>query len=289
METQKIYFDDTYAHYAQAGAGASSVVVLHGWGASLKHWEWLLPVLAEAGYTAYALDLLGHGEAPRLGRDYAVERYYTYLCRWIATLNIQTPVLLGHSMGGYLGLQYALDHPGAVRGLILVDPVYTHQQFHSYYQFIWRLLSGLDMRTWGEILLRRIPAWLIEAVDYLNRYGISDAPASLRRQVALDYKRADPLIVQTLLTVGDLRPRLDQLVAPVLLTWGCQDQVLPPDSFEALAGLLSAPSLHCFTDTGHNPHLTRAWNFAELILAFLEHLEEPGAQPEVAGRSHCTI
>lgn len=273
METQDICFDTSYSHYAQAGKGELKVVVLHGWGASLKQWEWLLPIVADAGHTAYALDLLGHGQAPRLARNHTIKDYLDHLRQWMKVLNIQQPILLGHSMGGYLGLEYALEHPGAVRGLILVDPLYSHYQLDTYRQFARRLLSEPQMLTVGEFLFRHTPAWLIEASHSWNRNDFAGVPTSLRRQVALDYKRADPRIVHTLPTLGDLRPHLGHVTIPALVVWGCRDQLLPHDSFETLVDLLPMAWGHCFTDIGHNPHLNRAPDFIKLILAFLHQVK----------------
>jgi pimeloyl-ACP methyl ester carboxylesterase len=273
LETQTIQFDDSYAHYAQAGEGGATVVVLHGWAASLKQWDWLLPILANSGHTAYALDLLGHGQAPRLSDGHAIQDYVDHLSRWMRALHIRQPVLLGHSMGGYLSLRYVLDHPGAARGLILVDPLYSYHQFYGYHQFAWQLLSGLEVLTLGEFFFRHTPRWLIEAGHYWRR-DIADAPATLRRQVALDYKRADPRIVQTLPTIGDLRPYLGQVRVPALVTWGCRDQLLTPHSFESLVDLLPMAQGHCFTDMGHSPHLARPQGFVELTLDFLSRPED---------------
>ncbi len=273
MKTQIVYFDGSYAHYAQAGDGGPPVVVLHGWAASLKQWDWFLPALANAGYTAYALDLLGHGQGPRLSHDHTIEDYVDYLSRWMRALDIRRPVLLGHSMGGYLSLRHALDHPGAVRGLVLVDPLYSYHQFYSPHQFAWRLLSELEVLTLGEFFFRHAPLWLIEASHYWNERDVADAPAALRRQVALDYKRADPRIIQTIPTISDLRPRLGRVTAPALVTWGCRDQLLSPNSFESLVDLLPAAQGYCFADIGHNPHLARPQSFADVVLAFLNRLE----------------
>jgi len=249
------------------------VVVLHGWAASSKQWEWLLPTLADAGYTAYALDLPGHGQAPRLPQGHTIEDYARYLSRWMQTLDIQQPVLLGHSMGGYLSLRHALDRPGSVRGLILVDPLYSYHQFYHRHQFAWRLLSEVEMWTVGEFFFRHAPLWLIEAGHYWNEPDVARAPVSLRRQVALDYKRADPRILQTLPSLEDLRPRLGQVTVPALVMWGCRDQLLSPPSFERLVDRLPKAQGHCFTDAGHNPHLAHPENLGRRVLTFLRQLE----------------
>lgn len=274
LETRTVYFDHSYAHYAQAGEDGPAIVILHGWAASLNQWDWLLPILADAGYTAYAIDLLGHGQAPRLSHNHAVEDYLKYLRQWIKALDIECPIFLGHSMGGYLSLQYALAHPGSVRGLVLVAPLYGQHQFDRYYQFGWWLLGKPEMLRAGELVFRHIPNWLIDASHYLNPKDIGSASASLRRQVTLDHKRADARIVRTLLFVGDLRPRLQELTVPILVTWGEYDRLLSPGSFQILVDMLPTAQGHCFTDVGHHPHVACPQDFTKLVLTFLGRVED---------------
>lgn len=274
LETQTLFFDDSFAHYAQAGADGPAIIILHGWAASLNQWDWLLPILANAGYTAYAVDLLGHGQAPRLSHTHTVEDYLNYLYGWMKALDIENPIFLGHSMGGYLSLQYALNHPGSVRGLVLVDPLYSPHQFDRYHQFGRWLLNRPEILRAGELVFDHIPNWLIDASHYLNPKDIGRASAPLRRQVTLDHKRADARIVQTLLFVGDLRPRLSRLAVPVLVTWGCRDRLLSPGSFQTLADMLPTAQKHCFADVGHHPHLVCPQSFAQRVLSFLRQMED---------------
>jgi pimeloyl-ACP methyl ester carboxylesterase len=279
LQTQFARFDGSYTHYAQAGDGQTSVVILHGWAASSKQWEWLLPILAKHGCTAYALDLLGHGQAPRLYNGPHIEYYVTHLSLWMRALGIEQSVLLGHSLGGYLGLRYALDCPANVRGLILVDPLYSFHQFYRHHQLALQFLGGPEALSLGEFFFRHAPTWLIEVGHYWNQYGLADVSPSLRRQIALDYKRADPRIIQTLPTIGDLRPRLKGITAPALVAWGCNDQLFSPASFEALVDMLPAARGHPLTDAGHNPHLVRSQQFTDATLDFLRELEIEHRQP----------
>lgn len=274
LEARNIYFDDSYAHYAQAGKDGPAVIILHGWAASLKQWEWLLPILANAGYTAYAVDLPGHGQAPRLSDHYVFRDYVDYLHQWMTSLEIQHPVLLGHSMGGYLSLQYTMNHPQAVRGLILADPLYGSHQFYISHQFGRRMLSSPHMRRVGEFIFRHIPIWLIEASHHWPPPDISHSPAALRRQIVFDHRRADPRIVRTIALIDDLRPHLSQVTVPSLVTWGSRDQLLSPESFETLVELLPVAQRYRFVDAGHHPHLARTQSFVELVLTFLRRLDE---------------
>jgi pimeloyl-ACP methyl ester carboxylesterase len=92
----------------------------------------LMPELVSAGYRCYAPDLLGHGESakPDTSQQYHIEIFYNYLETWFDSQQIKQPaIFIGHSMGGYLSLLFSLRRPELVRGLVLVDPLFSPSQF----------------------------------------------------------------------------------------------------------------------------------------------------------------
>jgi len=106
-------------HVERRGNG-DPIVFLHGMGSSCETWARQLDLL-EDRFSVVAWDLLGHGRSPvpedpaLYCRDGALED----LDDVIATLD-REPVLVGHSLGGYLSLAYAATRPGAVRALVVM-------------------------------------------------------------------------------------------------------------------------------------------------------------------------
>jgi non-heme chloroperoxidase len=99
-------------------ARATPLLFVHG--AYTAAWCWeehFLPFFAEAGYTACAMSLSGHGASP--GRkhldSFSIGDYVNDVATIAATLPAP-PVLIGHSMGGFVVQKYLEDHtaPGAV-------------------------------------------------------------------------------------------------------------------------------------------------------------------------------
>ena len=81
--------------------------------------------MAKPGSTVYALDLPGHGDSskPPQRAAYTSDAVYRAFSAWLESLDLaQPPVLVGHSLGGYLSLRYACDHPDWVSRLALIDP-----------------------------------------------------------------------------------------------------------------------------------------------------------------------
>jgi len=255
-------------HAVSAGSGIP-VILLHGIAASLYDWNRLIPDLAGCGYRALALDLPGHGESfkPSEPEAYRIETLYDHMVRWIGKqAGIEYPILVGHSMGGYLSLLYTLRHPGQVRGLVLINPLYSPEQLTP-------LLQAVRRRPRvGEKALRLTPEWLMNILMGWDPSKPADFPPEARRQIANDYKRASPHIVYITRSIPDLTPLLAQVITPTLLIWGEKDQTLQPDSFPRLAQLIPGASISAIAGCGHQPHIGQPALVNRLTLDFLATL-----------------
>ena len=105
------------------GSGGLPVVFVHSLAGNSTHWSKQLEHLRRTR-RAVALDLRGHGrsERPRNG-DYTIAGMAGDVAAVADTLGLDKFVLVGHSMGGGVALEYAGAHPDRVAGLVLVDPI----------------------------------------------------------------------------------------------------------------------------------------------------------------------
>lgn len=96
------------------------IVFLHGMGTSAASWAAVAERLAPR-YTTVAVDLLGHGGSPVPDdpAEYRRDRVLADLDEVMATVD-EPPVLVGHSLGGYLALAYAATRPDALRALVVL-------------------------------------------------------------------------------------------------------------------------------------------------------------------------
>jgi len=74
-------------------------------------------------YKVVALDLRGHGKsaAPSREEEYSVQIFTDDVFALLRMLNIKQCCLVGHSLGGFIALEFALEHPGTLAALVLVD------------------------------------------------------------------------------------------------------------------------------------------------------------------------
>ncbi len=108
-------------HCLQSTAGSKrDVLLLHGAKFSSETWHKLgtLDVLIDAGYRVHALDMPGYGKSPQCGSNPAA-----LLQEIIATEGLQSPIVIGPSLGGAYSLALYFSVPQKIGGLVLVGAV----------------------------------------------------------------------------------------------------------------------------------------------------------------------
>lgn len=106
--------DGTMLRALVGGGGDRTVVLAHGYSASLLEWNLVWPLLVDAGYRVIAFDQRGHGQSSigsegtnsaAMARDYrAVLEHF----------DVRNGILVGHSMGGFLSMVFHLTYPDVV-------------------------------------------------------------------------------------------------------------------------------------------------------------------------------
>src|SRR6187399_3194944 len=117
--------DGARVHYQEFGdASKPTLVMIHGYTASLYVWKTVAPMLADAGFHIVALDLLGFGYSDKPSWfDYAITSQARMVARFMNRLGIGRATIVGSSYGGAVAATLALDYPERVEKLVLVDTV----------------------------------------------------------------------------------------------------------------------------------------------------------------------
>jgi abhydrolase domain-containing protein 6 len=259
----KIYFPIN----AQSHGEGPPVILVHGMAASLRQWDLLIPQLVEAGFSAHALDLQGHGDSakPEEVENYHIEIFFDQFTKWIDGLGFNgTPFsIVSHSMGAYLSLLFALRFPKRVQMLVLTDPLYSPKQLSPFLRLAMRNPNP------GIRILEKLPPWIFDLVLRWTEQTQSRVPTLIRRQLAIDFKRASSLILYTARTIRDMTPQIPRIQIPSLVIWGKKDLTLSPGSFPRLVRSLPQATSYSFPQCGHIPHLTQAAIYNQKVLDFI--------------------
>ena len=257
--------------------GKQPVLLIHGLAASRHDWVYLDPALKAAGYYTYSIDLLGHGSGsrPTSINDYQYQYLSEDFVNWVDRLKLdQPPVLLGHSLGGYLALDYALHAGHAVRGLVLIAPFYSQKQLPALMRFIYKV------PFLGAAGMRLAPQWLIQLGIENDRVDGQSLTPKAQQQMALDTKRASPQVFYFPRSLPDLTPELPNVKISSLVIWGEIDHTLNPHSFPALVKALPSAQGHSVGAIGHQPHLGKSEIVNNLVLKFLEEINHHSIKPD---------
>jgi pimeloyl-ACP methyl ester carboxylesterase len=109
-------------HVERFGHGGTAVILIHGFGTSSFLWRNIAPAITEAGHTAYAVDLFGHGESDRpFDADFGIAAQAEYLDAAMTALRVARGIIVGVDIGGDVALRLAATRPERVEKLVLIN------------------------------------------------------------------------------------------------------------------------------------------------------------------------
>lgn len=97
------------------------ILLLHGLASSSYIWNLVAPLLSEHGHEVIALDQRGHGESAKPGTGYDFATVLSDDLAVVQALGLQRPLVVGHSWGAMVALEYAALPQAELSGLVLVD------------------------------------------------------------------------------------------------------------------------------------------------------------------------
>ncbi|MFB9107113.1 alpha/beta fold hydrolase [Flavobacterium gyeonganense] len=114
-----VLYKNTTISYTDSGEG-TTIVLLHGFLENKKMWHDYAVFFSEI-YRIITIDLLGHGESECLGYVHEMEENARAVNAVLENLKIEKAIILGHSMGGYVGLAFAELYPEKLQKLVLLN------------------------------------------------------------------------------------------------------------------------------------------------------------------------
>ena len=282
--TRRTTIEGRTVGFIDTGGDGPPLVFIHGLGGIWQNWLLNLPVFMRT-HRCIAVDLPGFGlsEEPDEASIPGMARVVDKLC---AELGLEEPVVIGNSMGGFVGAELAVRFPTRVSKLVLVAAAGLSTEYLQREPLLAgaRAFVVLTARTGlrGDGMVRR-PRLRRLALQIVVRY-----PEKLSVPLATELVQGAnaPGFVdcfEALLTYS-FRDKLAKIDVPTLIVWGRNDMLVPvadAEDYEHLIGE-NAHSV-IFEDTGHLPMLERPSRFNELLRSFLAG--EPAPEADVEGVS----
>lgn len=232
----KGYVDSRFGqlHYAENGAGALAVLMLHQTPRSWDEYRDVLPLVG-ATTRAIAMDTVGFGASARPVEEMSVERFADGVEDLVTALDLEQVVLVGHHTGGVVALEVAARRPDLIRGLVLSGTPYVDAPRRE-------LVAGrppidlVDVADDGSHLL---DLWQRRGAFYPSGH------AEVMNRVVLDALRVIDRVEEGHVAVNRYRmeDRIGAVRCPTLVVCGELDSYSLPDVSKLLGGLADAEAL----------------------------------------------
>jgi pimeloyl-ACP methyl ester carboxylesterase len=249
------------------------VLLLHGLACCWQSWTCNLDALL-ASHRVVAPDLPGFGASAMPSGHISIRGYAECVEELCSRLDLGPVAVVGHSMGGFVGAELALNHPERVDRLVLVSPAALWSETRRA-----RPLAAFSRSTEvaGAFFASR---WEIAArrprLRRLVLAPLIERPGELSPEVAYQIMRGSggEGFVQAVeeLARYRIRDRLPSITQPTLIVWGAKDRLVSVSDADELESLISPSEVVKFDDVGHFPMVERAEDFNEAVGPFLAEL-----------------
>ena len=249
---QFIDIEDIKLCYEVQGEG-EPVLILHGWGCSKDTVQSITEHIAKT-HRAYALDMPGFGETPPPSEVFGIEQYTQVVEKFCRKLNIENPILIGHSFGGRISILFSSRNQTSkvmlvdAAGIVPKRTLKYHIKVRSY-KIYKKLLPLFVGKQEAE---RRIE-------ERRNRSG------------SADYRAAQGIMRAVFVKIvnEDLKYVMPKIKAPTLMIWGELDTATPLSDARTMEKLIKGSGVAVMKGCGHYSFLDNPRQFFAIVDAFL--------------------
>jgi pimeloyl-ACP methyl ester carboxylesterase len=226
------------------------MLLVHGAGGSSQHWQ---PMLSQLDRSIFplAVDLPGHGATSGTVPE-SVEEAASFLDIFLTTLNIKSPVCyVGQSLGGLIGLQFALSYPQRIKRLVVMA---TAAKIQLHPDFLSSALSEKwDLSTLSQSFSSEVP-------ESLKNLVLNDFKQTRLSKDAFDFMGVSQI---------DLSDSISNIKIPTLILTGDDDVIISPRKGKLLQKSIPNARLVTLPGTGHYLQVEQPIKVAEEIEEFL--------------------
>ncbi len=252
----KMYFEQ----HGDWQSGQDTVLLLHGLGSSSRDWENQSPALSKIA-KVLAVDLRGHGKSDKPNLPYNITMFTQDIVNLVDELKLGQVHLIGHSMGGMIAFQLALDHPERLKTLTIINsaPQVAFPSLRTRINFTLRSLSvkWFGMKKLSVSLARAVfpkPEQASLRETFIQRWCENDSQAYLNSLQAFQN--------------WNLLNRLKTLTCPTLIISGDRDYT-PVAYKQFYCQLIKNVQLVVIEDSGHLTIIDQAASCNQAIIEFI--------------------
>lgn len=242
-------------NYEVSGEG-KNVILLHGWLCSLQTMKPIEMVLNNE-FKVYNVDLPGFGKSQMPKEPFNTDDFGNFLNEFIKKLDIENPILIGHSNGGRTIINYAGRNLGKTNKIILIDSAGIKPKRKINYYIKVYTFKGLK--------------------KFLNIFPNVEMFNNIRERVlgkfgSSDYKNSPEILRKTMSTIinEDQTEKLEKINVPTLIIFGENDQDTPLRDAKIINDNITNSELIVIKNAGHFSYIDSYKECMEIIKSFLK-------------------
>lgn len=235
--------NDVFINYIDYGKG-EPIVLLHGWGQNIEMMQPLGNPFA-SDKRIIIIDLPGHGKSSEPKTPWTIEEFTDAIHELLTKLKVKNPIIIGHSLGGKIGLLYASKYE--VKKLICLASPFKKK------------FQKLPLKTKILKTAKKVP-------------GLNKLENFAKKHIgSTDYKNASGVMREILvLTVNcDITENVKKITCPTLLVWGTLDQAVPLEDAYELESLIKGSGVVVYEGCTHYAYLERLGQTIKVIESFI--------------------
>lgn len=244
-------------NYLQLGENNSkNIVFVHGFGGDLNNWMFNQEDLS-SNFNTFSIDLPGHGKSSK-NIDQGNLKYLSDIVNnFCKQNNLEKICLVGHSLGGGICLNIALENSELVESLVLISPIGLGKEIDDYVEEFIKSESRRDLKPQLEKLYYNkelITRDLVNEVLKFKRLdGVSKALTKIMTEILIEKGKQKT----------SLRELILNLNIDINIIWGAQDKIIP---MEHCKNLPSSIKCYILENSGHMSHIEKSKEVNDIIL-----------------------
>ncbi|MBD3238043.1 MAG: alpha/beta fold hydrolase [Candidatus Moranbacteria bacterium] len=253
MHMKTIIINNLKTNYLQSSSfqAHGCKVFLHGWQSQAQHLSSIL--LMTDNYIA--LDLPGFGGSEQPTHAWSLAQYVDFLYTFFQALNIEEPILVGHSFGGALALKYCSDYKDCQQAVLIAPAGIRKKGLKvSIYWVIAKIFKFLLKLSLIEVFRNQIRKMLYRLIDSRDYLESGSMKAIYQKVIRADLSQA-----------------LAGIDIEVHLIWGRQDREYPLKYGLQMQALLEKSQLHVIDQAGHFPWLDQPKKFKQIFTKLISY------------------
>lgn len=237
------------------------VLLLHGLSDSWRSFQYVLPHLPASIY-AVAPSMRGHGDSERPEDGYEYSDFATDAAALLDALQIESAIIVGHSLGSSVAKRFAIDYPNRTRGVILVGSLNNWPANPAIQGFWEEVIKPMEDPVDPAFVREFQESTVAQPIDESHMNAFVEESLKVPARVWKAAVRGSVEIDQS----GEL----GKIHAPTLIIWGGQEELAPREDQDAQVEAIPNAELEVYEDVGHGVHWENPERVASDLARFIK-------------------